>query len=142
MERNILSKAENLNIRNLEFSSSGREEIRTLHGKVVEHLQIVNTAVATNSNTLVDKAKLSYEDIVDLEFRLRMSHIARMRKGTPKTENTSFIHMDLINSYLRISEHLNQIILHINQDSTSTWHKEANFLTYKQGLRLGKWLRP
>ncbi|MDO7788566.1 Na/Pi cotransporter family protein [Desulforamulus aquiferis] len=129
VERNILSKAENMNIRNLEFSVSGREEIKAIHGKVLELLQIVNVALATNNTALMQKGKILYDDIIDLEFRLRMSHIARMKKGAPETEKTSFIHMDLINSYLRISEHLNQIILNLRREITGTWHEDANFQT-------------
>ena len=126
---NILTKAESLNKRNLDFSDSGKNEIQTMHDKVLDLMNIVNTSLATNNPKLIEKANKVYDDIVDLEFRLRMSHIARMQKGTRNTEDTSFIHLDVINSYLRISEHLSNIACTLSEEVSCTWYDEAQILT-------------
>lgn len=123
IERSILGKAENMNIRNLEFSPKGQLEIKTLHDKTVELLNVVNTAFATNNSTLANKAKDLQEELSDLHFRLKMSHIARIRKGTTESEKTSFIYMGLINCYLQISEHLRNIVSILNNEYPCTLGK-------------------
>lgn len=129
IEKNLLSKAESKSVNNLDFSEEGHQDILAMHNKVVELLHMVNTCFATNSCLLAERAKNFQEDVVDLEFRLRMSHIARMQKGAQETENTSFIHMDVINAYLRISEHLKNIAMALTDEVSCTWHDEALILT-------------
>ena len=129
IEKNLLAKAESKYVNNLDFSAEGHTDIMTMHRKVMELLHVVNTGFATNSCMAAEKAKTIQEDIVDLEFRLRMSHIARMQKGAQETENTSFIHMDVINAYLRISEHLKNIAMALTDEVSCTWHDEALILT-------------
>ena len=129
IEKNILYKAEAKNANNVDFSAEGHKDIIAMHNKIVELLYIVNSAFATNNCLLAEKAKSLQEDIVDLEFRLRMSHIARMQRGATETENTSFIHMDVINAYLRISEHLKNIAMALTDEVSCTWHDEALILT-------------
>lgn len=129
IEKNILYKAESKYMNNLDFSTEGHKDIYTMHNKIVELVHVVNSAFATNSCVMAEKANTIQEDIIDLEFRLRMSHIARMQKGARETENTSFIHMDVINAYLRISEHLRNIALALTDEVSCTWHDEALMLT-------------
>ena len=129
IEKNLLSKAESKYVNNLDFSTEGYTDIMTMHRKIIELLHVVNTGFATNSCMAAEKAKTIQEDIVDLEFRLRMSHIARMQKGALETENTSFIHMDVINAYLRISEHLKNIAMALTDEVSCTWHDESLILT-------------
>ncbi|MEG6513666.1 Na/Pi cotransporter family protein [Desulforamulus ruminis] len=134
LEKNILYKAESKYVNNLEFSSDGQKEITTMHNKVTSLLHVVNTAFATNSCMMAEKAKTLQEEIVDLEFRLRMSHIARLQRGAQETENTTFIHMDVINSYLRMSEHMKNIALALTDEISCTWHDEAQILTSPNDL--------
>ncbi|GAB6179753.1 Na/Pi cotransporter family protein [Desulfotomaculum defluvii] len=130
IEKNLMSKAASKYLNNLDFSEEGHKDIRTMHDKILELLHLVNTCFATNSCQLAEKARaLQEEDIVDLEFRLRMTHIARMQRGAQETENTSFIHMDVINAYLRISEHLKNIAMALTDEVSCTWHDEALILT-------------
>lgn len=129
IEKNLIYKAESKYVNNLDFSSEGHKDILTMHNKILELLHLVNTAVATSSCMLAEKGKTMQEDIVDLEFRLRMSHIARMQRGAQETENTSFIHMDVINAYLRMSEHMKNIAMSLTDEVSCTWHDEALILT-------------
>ncbi|GAB6158392.1 Na/Pi cotransporter family protein [Desulfotomaculum varum] len=129
IEKNLMYKAESKYVNNLDFSAEGHKDIITMHNKILELLYIVNTAFATNSCMLAEKAKTLQEDIVDLEFRLRMSHIARMQRGSQETENTSFIHMDVVNAYLRMSEHMKNIAMALTDEVSCTWHDEALILT-------------
>lgn len=137
LEKNIMYKAEGKSINNVDFSSEGHKEIITMHNKIVGLLHAVNTAFATNSCMMAEKAKSLQEEIVDLEFRLRMSHIARLQRGTQETENTTFIHMDVINSYLRMSEHMKNIAMTLTEEVSCTWHDEVQILTSPTEVRQG-----
>jgi len=64
----------------------------------------------TNDSRMTYNALCLQEEITDLEFRSRISHIQRLSKGVVESENTSAIHLELINAYLKIAQHLFQII--------------------------------
>ena len=124
IEKNITYLAESKCANNSDFSAEGHREITAMFNKVVKLLQVVNTAVVSNSCYLTDRAKKLYEEIIDMEFRLQMSHFIRMQRGGKDIENTSSIFLDLINSYLRISEHLNNIILVLTDKTAANWNVE------------------
>jgi len=110
IEKNVLYLAESKMINNSEFSDAGKSELEYLHKKLYELANAVNNVILTNDTAMIHIALSLYEEITDLEFRSRISHIQRLSKGVSESENTSTIHLDLINVYLRISQHLAQII--------------------------------
>ncbi|CCO07389.1 Na/Pi cotransporter family protein [Desulforamulus hydrothermalis] len=124
VERNVIGMAERMNMKNLEFSTMGQREIFALHQKVVQMIYLVNTALATNSCLLAEKAKILQEEIVDLQFRLQMSHLARIQKGGIKTDNLTFIYMSLLDCYLKISEHMKNIAAVLTNDLSCVWPEE------------------
>lgn len=125
VERNMIGKAENLNIRNKKFSMEGLQEIQALNNRIVHLLQLVNTSFATNNCTLAEQAKVLYEEIVDFQFRLQMSHIIRLKEGTRETEETTFAHMELINCYGLISEHLKNIAMIMTNELPCQWQGDT-----------------
>jgi len=110
IEKNVLYLAESKMINNSEFSDAGKHELEYLHKKLYELANAVNNVILTNDTAMIHTALSLYEEITDLEFRSRISHIQRLSRGVSESENTSTIHLDLINVYLRISQHLAQII--------------------------------
>ncbi|GAB6181529.1 Na/Pi cotransporter family protein [Desulfotomaculum defluvii] len=124
VESNMLGKAENMNIRNQSFSAEGLREIQTLNDRIVYLLHLVNTSFATNNCVLAEQSKALYEEIVDLLFRMQMSHIIRLKEGARETEETTFAHMELINCYGRISEHLKNIVMVLTDDLPYLWQQE------------------
>lgn len=110
IEKNVLYLAESKMINNSEFSDAGKRELEYLHKKLYELANAVNNVILTNDTAMIHIALSLYEEITDLEFRSRISHIQRLSRGVSESENTSTIHLDLINVYLRISQHLAQII--------------------------------
>ncbi|MTI81216.1 MAG: Na/Pi cotransporter family protein [Firmicutes bacterium] len=128
IEKNIVYLAESKYANNGDFSSDGQREITMMQNKLVEMLHVVNTAVVNNSCYLAEKAKSHHDEIVDLEFRFRMSHFARMQIGGKDTENTSSIFLDVINSYLRMAEHLNNIAMSLTDEVSCTWQDEVELI--------------
>lgn len=122
--RNMIGKAENMNIHNKKFSMEGLREIESLNNRIIHLLQLVNTSFATNNCSLAEQAKTLFEEIVDFEFRLQMSHIIRLKEGTRETEETTFVHMELINCYGLISEHLKNITMILTNELPCQWQEE------------------
>lgn len=115
IEKNILYLAESKQINSSEFSDEGKEELDLLHEKLLTLANIVNNVIFTNDPTMTCTALALSEEIVEMEFRSRISHIQRLSRGISDSENTSTIHLDLINAYVRIAQHLTHII-ELNND--------------------------
>ncbi|MEG6615844.1 Na/Pi cotransporter family protein [Peptococcaceae bacterium 1198_IL3148] len=128
IEKNIIYLAESKHANNSEFSPDGHREITVMLHKLIEMLQVVNTAIVTNNCYLTERAKELHEEIVDMEFRFRMSHFARMQMGGKESENTSSIFLDLINSYLRIADHLNNVTISLADEVSCTWQDEVELI--------------
>jgi phosphate:Na+ symporter len=128
IEKNIIYLAESKHANNGDFSPDGQREITAMLHKLIEMLHVVNTAIVTNNCYLTERAKTLHEEIVDMEFRFRMSHFARMQMGGKDSENTSSIFLDVINSYLRIAEHLNNVTMSFEEDISCTWQDEVELI--------------
>lgn len=110
IEKNILYLVESKKINNSEFSDEGKRELEYLYKKLYEMANVTNNVIMTSDQNMIDTAKSLYDEIVDLEFRSRIAHIQRLSKGISESENTSTIHLDLINAYLKICQHLDNIV--------------------------------
>ncbi|WP_031516577.1 Na/Pi cotransporter family protein [Desulfofalx alkaliphila] len=128
IEKNIVYLAESKYANNADFTPEGHREITVMLQRIIELMTVVNTAFVSNSCYMAEKAKMMQDDIIDLEFRLRMSHFARMQKGGKEVENTSSIFLDIINSYLRIGEHLSNIAMALTDEVSCTWHAEVELI--------------
>lgn len=91
------------------FSDAGWGEINDMHKKTIELMQMANIALATNDAQLADKAMKMYPGMARMERRLRAQHFNRLKEGKSLSISTSSLHLDLINSFLRISEHVRNI---------------------------------
>ncbi|MHB8917636.1 MAG: Na/Pi cotransporter family protein [Desulfocucumaceae bacterium] len=90
------------------FSEEGWEEISIMHKRVCEHMQMTNTAFVTSNRELGNKAYRLQPEITKMERHLRVLHIHRLRTGGG-SEEAGAVHLDLINAFLRISEHVRNI---------------------------------
>jgi len=99
-----------------DFSESGWEELTIMHQRVCNLMEQTATALVTGNAHLARLAVQLQPKIVSMERSLRQFHIHRLRIGVQKSEATSSIHLDLINAYLRISEHIRNIALAIAEE--------------------------
>lgn len=90
------------------FSEEGWDEISIMHKRVCELMQLTNTAFVTNNRELAQKAYKLQPEITKMERHLRVLHIHRLRVGAG-SEEAGAVHLDLINAFLRISEHVRNI---------------------------------
>ncbi|TYO94942.1 Na/Pi cotransporter family protein [Desulfallas thermosapovorans] len=111
--------------RQCQFSDAGWEEIKEMHQRLGDLMRMANVALASNDTELAGEALKRYPELARMERRLRAQHFNRLRDGTTLSISTSALHLDLINSFLRISEHIRNIcheIIHQGNDGDVTDH--------------------
>ncbi|MBI2324699.1 MAG: Na/Pi cotransporter family protein [Chloroflexi bacterium] len=78
------------------FSKQGENEIRDLHTKVVENLELALGALASGDGSVAEKVLRHKSRISELERRYRQSHMARLKEGLKESIDTSSIHLDVL----------------------------------------------
>jgi phosphate:Na+ symporter len=96
IEKNLMELAAKKIAGHHVFSQQGWSEIRELHAKVVENLELAMSALASNDATVAEKI-IRHKGVVNvLERQLRQTHIRRLHEGLRETIDTSSIHLDLL----------------------------------------------
>ena len=96
IEKNLMELAAKKIAGHHVFSQQGWAEIRELHAKVVENLELALSALASHDATIAEKV-IRHKSVVNrLERQLRQTHIARLHEGLRETIDTSSIHLDLL----------------------------------------------
>ncbi|MBO8128132.1 MAG: Na/Pi cotransporter family protein [Peptococcaceae bacterium] len=103
-----------------EFSPQGWQELNNFHHRLYELMRNAHKALVRNDYCLAEKVITEQPKIARLERELRQTHIHRLTEGIKETEDTSGIHLELLNSYLRISEHVRSIALVIAEELVDT----------------------
>jgi phosphate:Na+ symporter len=96
IEKNLMELAAKKIAGHHVFSQQGWSEIRELHAKVVENLELAMSALASQDATIAEKI-IRHKSVVNvLERQLRQTHIRRLHEGLRETIDTSSIHLDLL----------------------------------------------
>jgi phosphate:Na+ symporter len=108
------------------FSEAGWEEIKDMHRQLGDLVRMANVSLASNDAELASETIKGYHELARQERRLRAHHFNRLKDGTSLSISTSALHLDLINSFLRISEHIrnicHEIITQSNDSDVSYSH--------------------
>jgi phosphate:Na+ symporter len=78
------------------FSEQGWAEIRDLHAKVCENLELAVSAIATQDRALAETVIRHKANVNALERTLRQAHMERLRSGLRESIDTSSIHLDVL----------------------------------------------
>jgi phosphate:Na+ symporter len=78
------------------FSQQGWAEIRDVHAKVVENLELALAALAAQDPSIAEKVIRHKSRINLLERQLRQKHIDRLHEGLRESIDTSSLHLDLL----------------------------------------------
>ena len=106
-----------------EFSTEGWQEIQEMHRRLIDMMRMAYVALASNDTELANEAIKQYPSFAAMERHLRAQHFKRLKEETTLSIATSSLHLDLINSFLRISEHIRNICYEIiNQGNDSETH--------------------
>ncbi len=91
------------------FSDEGMTEIRDLHAKVAENLDLAVAAYTAGSVELGEKVLRHKVRINQIERELRRTHINRLHAGMKVSLDTSSIHLDVLSDLKRINSHATNI---------------------------------
>ena len=96
IEKNLMELAAKKIAGHHVFSQQGWSEIRELHAKVLENIELAMSALASNDATIAEKI-IRHKSVVNvLERQLRQTHIRRLHEGLRESIDTSSIHLDLL----------------------------------------------
>ncbi|MDP9266285.1 MAG: Na/Pi cotransporter family protein [Chloroflexota bacterium] len=103
IDKNLMELAQKKIRGHHRFSDAGSREIRELHAKVVENLELVIGALATQDREVAEKVIRHKSKISGLERQYRQSHIHRLHAGLPESIDTSSIHLDVLSGLQRVN---------------------------------------
>ena len=96
IDKQLMELAEKKISGNHSFSKQGFAEIRDLHAKVAENLELAIAALASGDRSIAEKVLRHKSPISQLERRYRQSHMERLHAGLKESIDTSSIHLDVL----------------------------------------------
>ncbi len=104
IERDIKYRIETKLANRAKFSSQGETElVNTIH-RVIDQLRQTHKGLVQNDFYLAEEAVTAQPRIAALIREYRQNHIHRLTEGNKESEETSNLHLELLNSYQQISE--------------------------------------
>src|SRR5438093_1073881 len=101
IEKNLMELAEKKIRGGHAFSPQGWAEIKNVHAKVVENLELALSALTAQDPQIAEKVIRHKSRINLIERQLRQTHIQRLHEGLRESIDTSSIHLDLLSSLKR-----------------------------------------
>ncbi len=135
IEKDITYLASSKITQQCQFSEEGWQEIKDMHRRLVDVMRIANVALASNDAELANEAIKECPAFASMERHLRAQHFKRLKDGTALSISASSLHLDLINSFLRISEHIYNIcyeVINQGNDSEINYSHHGNDQTESQ----------
>lgn len=119
---NLLLSAEEINTKNVAFSSDAREELQVLEDAVQDILNRTAEAFRKDDLHLAEKVEPLETVVSELVRAIKARHIARLQAGSCSIEY-GFILDDLLTNYERICDHCSNVAvaqIEVAQDSFDT----------------------
>ena len=91
------------------FSSEGAGELRRLHARVLDNLQLAFNVFMSRDTGAARKLLREKGSIRESELAAADSHFRRLREGRPESIESSAIHMDVVRDLKRINSHLTSV---------------------------------
>ena len=113
INRNIIYIAHEKLTRNLKFSDEGLKDLKYLHNIVWENCSKTVDIFIKYDKT--SAAELSYDinKLTSVVHELKTKHIARLHAGLKESIETSSLHLDILDQYMKINETLLDIAVNI-----------------------------
>jgi len=109
IDLNLMEIAEKKAKGQLRFSPAGYEELRRIHAKILENLQLALGVFMTRDPRLARQLVAQKKVVRDLEIEAYENHLRRLSQRIADTVQTSSLHLDLIRDLKRINSHLTAI---------------------------------
>ncbi len=109
IDKNLMQLAEKQHRHRLQFSEQGLQELRIMHTRVMDTLQLsfnvfMAQEVGSARQLLARKTELRTLELTGME-----KHIDRLTSGKVESIVTSSIHLDVIRDFKRINSHLTSV---------------------------------
>ena len=104
VDKNLMIMAKKMIKKDLSFSEQGTKELTELHGKVMDNINRMITAFKDEDGNLAKEIIELYSDVDENKYQL--FHIKRLHKWIKPSIETSSVHLDMINYYARINDHV------------------------------------
>ncbi|MFH1783358.1 MAG: Na/Pi cotransporter family protein [bacterium] len=109
IDKNVMSLAKKLIEERCSFSNEGWQEIRSMHSRIVENLDMSIKAIIEDDRDLARRVTEAKSEIGRMESDLRKKHIERLHCGFKESIGTSNIHLDVIDQFKSINSHISGI---------------------------------
>jgi phosphate:Na+ symporter len=116
IERDIKYRIETKLADRSKFSPQGETElVNTIH-RVIDQVLLTHRGLVQNDFYLAEEAVTAQPRIAALIREYRQNHIHRLTEGIKESEETSNLHLELLNSYQQISETARDIAFAIMEE--------------------------
>ena len=109
---NIAQSAQSMHEREQRFTPKAQEELKVFHEALKDILDRTIRALKTGNIQLASTVEPLEEVIDGLNFEIKRRHLKRLRKGKCTAESGMILE-DLTTDYERISDHCNNIAVHL-----------------------------
>lgn len=99
------------------FSEAGEEEIRKVHARVLDSLQLAQNVFMSGDLGMARKLIEEKQVIRGQEITASSTHLARLREGVAETLATSSFHLDILRDLRRINSYLTSIAYPILEEA-------------------------
>lgn len=109
IDKNLMQLADKKHRHRLQFSAQGLQELRTMHARVMDTLQLsfnvfMAQEVGSARQLIARKTELRALELTGME-----KHVDRLTLGNVESIVTSSIHLDVIRDFKRINSHLTSV---------------------------------
>ncbi|WP_037029168.1 Na/Pi cotransporter family protein [Psychrilyobacter atlanticus] len=94
----------------LTINEHKKQDLFMLHNAVVEFFELVNTAYVTNNVDITIEAVKKSTEITNMYRKARKGHLERMGNDKKQRPMLSTGHMDMLNHYRRLSDHMLTVV--------------------------------
>jgi len=106
IDKNLLELARKKMRKRLRFSAEGWSEIKALHGRVLNNLQLALGVFMSGDVGIARKLIDEKVAVRDAERQAARNHLARLRDGRPESIDSSALHLDILRDLKRIHSHI------------------------------------
>lgn len=109
IDKNLMELAAKMIKNRYTFSEDGLNDLRKLHGRVMDNMRLAFNVFATRDVALARRLLAEKAAMRNAEVAAADSHYARLREARRESIETSAIHLDVIRDLKRISGHLTAV---------------------------------
>ena len=109
IDKNLMELAAKKIKNHYAFSSEGLDDIRRIHGRVMDNMRLAFNVFATRDVVLARRLLAEKAIMRSVELEAADSHFGRLRQGVTQSIETSSIHLDVIRDLKRINGHLTSV---------------------------------